>query len=864
MSGAGQAKKKQKTTSINTNPPKLDDDFQCPICREIITEAFMTKLSKLIEKHLAGTRNMIGSSSPAATKSLRGTLAPTAESHWSVNDINNILSSLLDRKRQLETTQKEIELELVSEFLKKAKQVKEDELTRVTRELEIIQTDLDVVSTQYSSTSFRRPDALSAMPMSSGGSIGSNGEVAQVPDGSGDAIVADADGRTRRKRRHSDIDDNEDESETASVASYPTDTTPNRIGIDLESSTSTLKLAKKQKERVFRHFDELVHTYFDSRMANLPTSVNKKSKDLTPLSRFSTDLYNFSRPSRLTVLAKIYYADNFHNPGSAIVSSIDYDRDDEFFATAGVLKRIKIFEFASIVSDYRDTVSSRDHVNDQTDERRRSRAGFITSASNNSSPSSSSHTATSPRARGLLGSTTVDDGVSRLRRVLSRIAPRNPGGGGNDDQDDIAGGASSTAAAEDDDQQQAAAIETDNSSAVDDEEEDDDDDDGASGSSRRPARPSQPAAFAVEDEDDDDVDLDRNDGLDNVPRYPVREVACRSKISCLSWNSYIKAQLASSDYEGLVSLWDVQNGSLLTSYDEHEKRTWSCDFSRVDPTRLASGGDDSRIKIWSTNQARSVMTIDSKANICAVKFNPEVGHQLAFGSADHNIHYYDLRNTAQALYVFKGHRKAVSYVKFPHRDTMLTASTDCTLRLWSLSQVGISSQPSMGPPSYLSNTTRHPGTSAASAPPPSSLLVPPMTSSNSNSMGPTGILNDPSMSNLKHIPGIPAGLDPLPPGCIRAFVGHTNEKNFVGLSVNSDSQFVACGSETNSVFVYWLHVGSPVVVYKFGNGVDPVTGEELADEDPAQFVSSVAYRRTHPNVLIAANSQGRVKVLEMV
>lgn len=35
---------------------------------------------------------------------------------------------------------------------------------------------------------------------------------------------------------------------------------------------------------------------------------------------------------------------------------------------------------------------------------------------------------------------------------------------------------------------------------------------------------------------------------------------------------------------------------------------------------------------------------------------------------------------------------------------------------------------------------------------------------------------------------------------IRTLRGHSNEKNFVGLAVNSE--YIACGSETNEVFVY--------------------------------------------------------------
>ena len=35
---------------------------------------------------------------------------------------------------------------------------------------------------------------------------------------------------------------------------------------------------------------------------------------------------------------------------------------------------------------------------------------------------------------------------------------------------------------------------------------------------------------------------------------------------------------------------------------------------------------------------------------------------------------------------------------------------------------------------------------------------------------------------------------------VRTFRGHVNQKNFVGLAANS--QYIACGSETNEVFLY--------------------------------------------------------------
>ena len=65
-------------------------------------------------------------------------------------------------------------------------------------------------------------------------------------------------------------------------------------------------------------------------------------------------------------------------------------------------------------------------------------------------------------------------------------------------------------------------------------------------------------------------------------------------LSCLSWNSYIKSYLLSSDYEGIVALWDTSYGSCIVKLDEHEKRAWSVDFSLLNPTQMASGGDDSK------------------------------------------------------------------------------------------------------------------------------------------------------------------------------------------------------------------------------------------------------------------------------
>lgn len=52
-------------------------------------------------------------------------------------------------------------------------------------------------------------------------------------------------------------------------------------------------------------------------------------------------------------------------------------------------------------------------------------------------------------------------------------------------------------------------------------------------------------------------------------------------------------------------MWDVGTGEALSQYIEHQKRSWSVDFSQVDPTKFASGSDDCSVKLWSINDVCS-------------------------------------------------------------------------------------------------------------------------------------------------------------------------------------------------------------------------------------------------------------------
>ncbi|KAL1764328.1 E3 ubiquitin-protein ligase RFWD2, partial [Sigmodon hispidus] len=252
--------------------------------------------------------------------------------------------------------------------------------------------------------------------------------------------------------------------------------------------------------------------------------------------------------------------------------------------------------------------------------------------------------------------------------------------------------------------------------------------------------------------------------------YPENEMTCNSKISCISWSSYHKNLLASSDYEGTVILWDGFTGQRSKVYQEHEKRCWSVDFNLMDPKLLASGSDDAKVKLWSTNLDNSVASIEAKANVCCVKFSPSSRYHLAFGCADHCVHYYDLRNTKQPIMVFKGHRKAVSYAKFVSGEEIVSASTDSQLKLWNVGK----------------------------------------------------------------------------PYCLRSFKGHINEKNFVGLASNGD--YIACGSENNSLYLYYKGLSKTLLTFKFDT-VKSVLDKDRKEDDTNEFVSAVCWRALSDGIL---------------
>ncbi|KAM9001559.1 E3 ubiquitin-protein ligase COP1 isoform 7-T7 [Sarcophilus harrisii] len=602
-SGSGSRKRPLLTPLCNGLINSYEDksnDFVCPICFDMIEEAYMTKCGhsfcyKCIHQSLEDNNrcpkcnyvvdnidhlypnflvNELILKQKQRFEEKRFKLDHSNGHRWQIfqdllgtdqdnldlPNVNLMLELLVQKKKQLEAESHAAQLQILMEFLKVARRNKREEMSGL-----------------YSPVSEDSKVPQFEAPSPSHSSIIDSTEYSQPPGFSGSS-------QTKKQPWYN----------------------------------STLASRRK---RLTAHFEDLEQCYFSTRMSR----VSDESRTASQLDEFQECLSKFTRYNSVRPLATLSYASDLYN-GSSIVSSIEFDRDCDYFAIAGVTKKIKVYEYGTVIQDA--------------------------------------------------------------------------------------------------------------------------------------------------------VDI----------HYPENEMTCNSKISCISWSSYHKNLLASSDYEGTVILWDGFTGQRSKVYQEHEKRCWSVDFNLMDPKLLASGSDDAKVKLWSTNLDNSVASIEAKANVCCVKFSPSSRYHLAFGCADHCVHYYDLRNTKQPIMVFKGHRKAVSYAKFVSGEEIVSASTDSQLKLWNVGK----------------------------------------------------------------------------PHCLRSFKGHINEKNFVGLASNGD--YIACGSENNSLYLYYKGLSKTLLTFKFDT-VKSVLDKDRKEDDTNEFVSAVCWRALpdgESNVLIAANSQGTIKVLELV
>lgn len=135
--------------------------------------------------------------------------------------------------------------------------------------------------------------------------------------------------------------------------------------------------------------------------------------------------------------------------------------------------------------------------------------------------------------------------------------------------------------------------------------------------------------------------------------------------------------VASASVDTTMILWDIKSRRIIRKWQSHEA-VWHIKFS-PDSSRLAAGGDDGQLDIWSVEDGNQLATLQGSTHrITSLDWSPD-GAKLAYSSDDSITRVWDTKKYV-LLHSFKGQSSSVS---FSH-DGRWLATSGTTCRVWSL------------------------------------------------------------------------------------------------------------------------------------------------------------------------------------
>lgn len=146
-------------------------------------------------------------------------------------------------------------------------------------------------------------------------------------------------------------------------------------------------------------------------------------------------------------------------------------------------------------------------------------------------------------------------------------------------------------------------------------------------------------------------------------------------IMCLQFNESI---LATGSYDTNIKVWDIETGDEIRTLEGHENGIRCLQF---DDTKLISGSVDRTVKIWNWHTGECLSTLPGHTGgIISLHFDATI---LISGSMDKTIKIWNFED--KSTFMLRGHSDWVNAVKLDSASrTVLSASDDCTVRLWDL------------------------------------------------------------------------------------------------------------------------------------------------------------------------------------
>ncbi|TEB33595.1 WD40 repeat-like protein, partial [Coprinellus micaceus] len=138
--------------------------------------------------------------------------------------------------------------------------------------------------------------------------------------------------------------------------------------------------------------------------------------------------------------------------------------------------------------------------------------------------------------------------------------------------------------------------------------------------------------------------------------------------------------LASGSADCSVRLWDVMAGKEGNVLQGHMDMVASVALSNSGK-ELVSGSEDGSVRVWDTTTGEEMVVLDGQTRaVYSVAFSSD-GTQIASGSEDHTVRVWDWR-LGKELLVLKGHRWWVTSVTFSADGMWIASGSDNDVRVW--------------------------------------------------------------------------------------------------------------------------------------------------------------------------------------
>lgn len=159
-----------------------------------------------------------------------------------------------------------------------------------------------------------------------------------------------------------------------------------------------------------------------------------------------------------------------------------------------------------------------------------------------------------------------------------------------------------------------------------------------------------------------------------------------SQVLTVAFNPNDPTQIASGSADGKIKLWDLKTGKprILTG---NRKEVKSIAFSR-DGSKLASGDRDGVTKIWDLQRINSQPKTfrEAKTEVYAVAFSQD-GQDIATGLSNGTIQIRRVNN-GSVRRSFLAHQGGVSALVYSSNEMLASSGGDKTIKLWNMRSQG--------------------------------------------------------------------------------------------------------------------------------------------------------------------------------